>query len=187
MANLQQGVTIRAPETVAALAAERGLGELIDKREGTATRDAVGGQGIAAAVCLALLILCVILDASLSANEAVIAIVAPVLRISLIATVVFVGWTIRALLRGQRAWYHYAGGMIQKGRSGARAVAWAEAAELKLVHSRRGDNVRGGFCYQLTSRGGASLMIPLKARQGDRDPFVDQILAAARQHNCPVA
>ena len=178
----------RAPKGVTAAAAERGLGHLISTREGPAGGQSAGVAGAVAAGCLVLLIPCWLVLSRASPLSPAFPVLDAVYRALLIGMAAGLGWAIRSLRTGQRSWYLYARGVIQKtGRSGLRAVAWPDASELKAIRRRHGDrNVGDVLGYRLAARDGAWLTIPLKVGRDGRDPFIDQVLAAAREHDCPI-
>jgi hypothetical protein len=188
MPETEHYATTRAPEEVAAVAAERGLGNLIATREGPTRGQSARAAGAVAAACLVLLIPCWLVLSRTSPLSPAFSAVDAVYRALFIGMLGSLAWAIRSLLTGQRSWYLYAAGVIQKtGHSGPRAVAWPDAAGIRTIHQRRGDrNVGSVLGYRLAGRDGTTLTIPLKAGHGGRDPFIDQILAAAREHNCPI-
>lgn len=188
MTDLERDATGMAPEAVRGAAAARGLGALIDTRTGANPRKAAGSLAAAGTGFLIVFIPSVIALNNMSGLSASWSLVEIITRVCFFGALLCFGWAIRALIRGQRAWYLYSGGVVQQARSGPRAIAWTEAAELKSVRNRRRDSDAGAVAgYQLAARDGSKVVIPLHAPDGGRDPFIDRVLAAAAQHNCPVS
>jgi hypothetical protein len=189
MAGTDHYVTTHAPEGVTAAALARGLGSLVGTREGASRGQAAGVSGAIAAGCLVLLIPCWLVLRGMSPLSASFSLVDAVYRGLVVGLLGSLGWAVRALLTARRSWYLYTRGVIEmKGSTAVRPVAWTDAVELKTIHRRRGDtNIGAVVGYQLAGRDGTTLTIPLRASQGGRDPFIDQILAAAREHSCPIA
>jgi len=187
MTDLERGTATGAPEAVSAAAAARGLGQLIDTRTGADPRKAAGRLAAAGAGFVVVFIPAVFALNSMSELSASWSLVELVTRVSFFGALLCFGWAVRVLIRGQRAWYLYAGGVVEQARSGPRAVAWPDATELRTLHNRRRDsNVGAVVGYRLTGRDGSKLVIPLRAAKGGRDPFIDRVLAAAIGHDCPV-
>jgi hypothetical protein len=187
MTDLERGVAARAPEAVSAAAAARGLGVLIDTRTEANPGKAAGGLAVAGGAFVVVFIPSVIALNSISELSPFWSLVDILPRVSFFGALLCFGWAVRVLIRGQRAWYLYSGGVVQQARSEPRVVAWPDATELRTLHSRRRDsNVGAVVGYRLTGRDGSKMAIPLRASEGGRDPFIDRVLASAAEHNCRV-
>jgi hypothetical protein len=182
MPETEQYATAQAPEEVNSAAAQHRLGNLISMREGPTRGQSARAAGGVAAVCLALLILLWLVTGGNTSSTGY-GVLHGAIRALFIAGVASLGWTVRALLTSQRSWYLYTGGIVQKtGQSTLRAVAWPDATGLTTILRRRnGRNFIVG--YRLAGRDGTSLTIPPRSSQ---DPFIDQVIATAREHNCPI-
>jgi hypothetical protein len=188
MTDLERGAAVVAPGAVSAAAASRGLGVLIDARTEASPRKTAGTLAAVGGGFLVVFIPSVIALNSMSELSPYWSLVDILPRVSFFGALACFGWAVRVLIRGQRAWYRYAGGVVQLGRAEPRVIAWPDATGLKTLHNRRRDSNLGAVAgYRLTGRDGSKVVIPLHAPNGGRDPFIDGVLAAAHQHNCPVS
>lgn len=176
-----------APPEVDRLAAEQGLGEYLTVRHAGSPSRALATGAVMAAIALAFMF---VLHGPLS-DASAFSFSYSVLRAVhlgfLLMFVAGVGHGIRGLVAGAQAHYLYAGGIVHRRRSGLRAVAWPNVAQLRSVHHRRGDRSAVGEVvgYRLEAHDGTAVPIPLVLSEG-RDAFVDRIVAALRAHNRPI-
>ncbi|HWG24688.1 hypothetical protein [Actinospica sp.] len=182
--------TDNTPLEVRGAAEARGLGNLVDTRHGSSTRQTlVIGWGLAGA--------CLLIDLALwptVSNEdpfsASYGLMHAVYRAMIVGIVLGLGIGIRALVTGRQSYYLYAEGIVHARRSNCRALAWPDVVRVAAVHDRRTGSGAGKVLgYRVEAVGGGKISIPLnrEARRGGRDPFIDRLLDSARSHNRPIA
>jgi hypothetical protein len=179
--NLDTGA--EPPEPVQRLAAERGLGRLVDVRRELSTTGALvkGGAGIVGGLVLMLLMGWLAGDAA-RGNTLVSAIARPFAIAGLFALVWGIVMVVRGLAVGSRAHYLFAGGLVAKRRSGPIAVAWPQVEQFEARYNRKTRDIVG---YRVHAPGGATFMVPLVLTD-NRDAFIDRIVDQLRAHGRPV-
>jgi hypothetical protein len=174
------------PEEVAGLAAARGLGALVDVRQGVSASRAVTVGWGTGAVALVLALAVGYESSQTPAFSAAHALLHALTLAFLFTAVGGIGYGARGLAAGTRAYYLYAGGLVLTRRSGPQAVGWPQAVRLRSVHQRGDGSTAGRVAgYRLEATDGTSILVPLVLVDG-RDAFVDQLVAAMRRHDRPI-
>ncbi|MEG3633684.1 hypothetical protein [Micromonospora palythoicola] len=171
------------PEKVASLAAERGLGTLIDKRSsGNPIRSAL----TIVAVGTVAVVVSVALFALASSWRPLIWLAIPSLALGICA----VGWFVVVLVRGFEAGYLYPGGMVYVRNGNARAATWAEMAEVEVQVFGGGTLFAGKTAAYVMKPTGQSPMrvnsTEVGLKDGEQDPVGAVILRLASEAGRPI-
>jgi hypothetical protein len=170
------------PEAVLRLAAERGLGPLVDVRRELSTSGALVRGAIGILAGLGVMMLVGWFADGVEGNGLVTALVRPIAIVGFVALVWGLIVLVRGLVVGSRAHYQFAGGLVAKRRTGLQAVAWPQVELLETRYNRQSRAVVG---YRVQAAGGTSFMIPL-VLVDNRDAFIDRIVDQLRAHGRPV-
>lgn len=173
------------PERITRIAAQRGLGGLVDVRRELSTGGSLITGGGTAAVSIAGMWLLSLIPGATSAFSWVHSVVRIFVLMLFFAMVWGIVIAVRGLVVGSRACFLFEGGLVAKRRSGPIAVSWPEIAVLRTVY-RRNQGSEGKIAgYRVEIGNGPSFVVPLVLVDG-RDAFIDRIVERLRAHGRPI-
>ncbi|MFC5182715.1 hypothetical protein [Actinomadura harenae] len=174
------------PDPVTRLAADRGLGALVDVRRQLTTASMTIIGVVTSVVCVLLMWGLFELTKSASFLSSLHQIAYAVHLPLLFGLVWGVGYTIRGLAQGGRAHYLYENGLVFARRTRQDAFTWQDITGLSPLYERRDQGREGKVLgYTITPSRGAPFAVPLVLKDG-RDPFMDRIITNVQALGRPV-
>jgi hypothetical protein len=174
------------PEDVRRVAAEHGLGELVDVRREVPMGTALVRGGATALVGVVALVLVSYLGQDQSVYSWAYSLVRVVGLFFFFTAFAGFVYVVRALVVGTRAHYLFAGGLVHQRRGGPRVVAWPDVESFRALHHKRGREADGRVLgYQVVVGGRPLSTVPLVLTAG-RDPFIDLVVERLRVHGRPI-
>ncbi|MFB9316084.1 DUF6585 family protein [Cryptosporangium minutisporangium] len=175
----------KLPSQVAELAAQQGLGELIDQRSN-------GNPFKGAVMALAGGLLSTVLSCGVLALAAQTVKFLRVIAILLFAVgIVSVAWSVVMLFRGFQAIYVYQGGVVYTRNGKARAARWSDVSEVEVQVIREGNLFAGNISNYVVKPVGQAPMrvsaIDIALPDGERDPIGALLIRLANETGRPVS